>query len=86
MTGWFIVVQIRGRNDIADVAWGVRFVLAAAVSLIAGQVHSPRDLLIFALELIWGLRLALHIHNRNRGKGKIHATGSGARNGASGLC
>ncbi|MEI6209046.1 MAG: DUF1295 domain-containing protein [Desulfuromonadales bacterium] len=70
MTGWFIAAQIRGRNDIADVAWGLGFVLAAAVSMIAGQVHSPRGLLISALVLIWGIRLALHIHSRNRGKGE----------------
>ncbi len=68
MTGWFIAAQIRGRNDIADVAWGVGFALAAAVSLIAGHVFSPRGLLVSALVLIWGIRLALHIHNRNRGE------------------
>ena len=41
MTGWFIAAQIRGRNDIADVAWGLGFILAAAVSLLAGGVY-PR--------------------------------------------
>jgi hypothetical protein len=70
MTGWFIAAQIRGRNDIADVAWGLGFILAAAVSLIAGNVNSSRGLLISALVLIWGIRLALHIHSRNRGKGE----------------
>jgi steroid 5-alpha reductase family enzyme len=70
MTCWFIAAQIRGRNDIADVAWGLGFILAAAVSLFAGGVHSPRGLLISALVLIWGVRLALHIHNRNRGRGE----------------
>jgi len=33
MTCWFIAAQVRGRNDIADVAWGLGFILAAAVSL-----------------------------------------------------
>ena len=68
MTGWFIAAQIRGRNDIADVAWGLGFVLAATVSLVAGNVYSSRGLLISALALIWGVRLALHIHSRNRDK------------------
>jgi len=70
MTAWFIAAQIRGRNDIADVAWGLGFVLAAAVSLIAGGVYSTRGLLVSGLVLIWGIRLALHIHTRNRGKGE----------------
>ncbi|MFZ4859421.1 MAG: DUF1295 domain-containing protein [Desulfuromonadaceae bacterium] len=70
MTGWFIAAQIRGRNDIADVAWGLGFVLTAAVSLVAGNLYSPRALLVSALVLIWGLRLALHIHTRNRGRGE----------------
>ena len=70
MTGWFIAAQIRGRNDIADVAWGLGFVLAAAVSLVAGNLYSPRALLVSTLVLLWGLRLALHIHSRNRGKGE----------------
>jgi len=70
MTGWFIAAQIRGRNDIADVAWGLGFTLVAVVSLVAGDVYSPRGLLVSGLVLAWGLRLALHIHNRNRGRGE----------------
>jgi steroid 5-alpha reductase family enzyme len=70
MTGWFIAAQVRGRNDIADVAWGLGFILVAAVSLFAGNVHSPRGILASGLVLIWGLRLALHIHSRNRGRGE----------------
>jgi steroid 5-alpha reductase family enzyme len=70
MACWFIAAQIRGRNDIADVAWGLGFILSAAVSLVAGTVYSSRGLLISALVLIWGGRLALHIHSRNRGRGE----------------
>jgi len=70
MTGWFIAAQMSGRNDIADVAWGLGFNLAAAVSLLAGNVYPSRGLLISTLVLIWGLRLALHIHTRNRGRGE----------------
>jgi steroid 5-alpha reductase family enzyme len=70
MTGWFIAAQLRGRNDIADVAWGLGFILAAAVSLAAGGVYPPRGLLVSGLLLVWGIRLALHIHTRNRGKGE----------------
>jgi steroid 5-alpha reductase family enzyme len=70
MTGWFIAAQIRGRNDIADVAWGVGFILVAAVSLFSGNVYSQRSLIVSGLVLVWGIRLALHIHSRNRGKGE----------------
>jgi len=70
MTGWFIAAQIRGRNDIADVAWGLGFILVAVVSLVTGDAYSPRGLLVSGLVLVWGLRLALHIHYRNRGRGE----------------
>ena len=70
MTGWFIAAQVRGRNDIADVAWGLGFILAAAISLLAGGVYSLRGLLVSGLVLVWGIRLAAHIHSRNRGRGE----------------
>ncbi len=70
MTGWFIVSQVRGRNDIADVAWGLGFILAALVSLVAAGEYSARGLLVTVLVIFWGMRLALHIHLRNRGKGE----------------
>lgn len=70
MCCWFIASLVRGRNDIADVAWGLGFIVAAAVSLLAGNTFSARALLISLLVLIWGVRLALHIHSRNRGKGE----------------
>ena len=70
MTCWFLAAQILGRNDLADVAWGLGFVLAAAVSLVAGQHRTTRGMLVSLLVLIWGARLALHIHQRNRGRGE----------------
>ena len=70
MTGWFIAAQIRGRNDIADVAWGLGFILAAAISLLAAGIYPLRGLLVSGLVLIWGIRLAAHIHSRDRGKGE----------------
>ncbi len=66
----FLVSRILGRNDIADVAWGPGFLVAAAVSLVAGGVWSPRGLLVSGLVLAWAVRLALHIRSRNRGKGE----------------
>jgi steroid 5-alpha reductase family enzyme len=70
MTGWFIAARIRGRNDIADVAWGLGFILVAIISLVSSGAFSARGLLVSWLVLIWGVRLALHIHSRNRGRGE----------------
>jgi len=70
MTGWFIAAQVRGRNDIADVAWGLGFILVTVVSLLSGNVYSPRSFIVSGLVLVWGFRLALHIHSRNRGRGE----------------
>jgi steroid 5-alpha reductase family enzyme len=70
MIGWFIAARIRGRNDIADVAWGLGFILVAGVSLVAAGVYPLRGLLVSGLVLVWGVRLALHIHSRNRGRGE----------------
>ncbi len=68
MTLLFIVALIRKRNDIADVGWGLGFILVAISSLLLNGVLTPRKTLILALVVIWGLRLAIHIFMRNRGK------------------
>jgi steroid 5-alpha reductase family enzyme len=70
MTGCFALSQYKGRNDIADVAWGLGFIVAAAASLATGAACSWRGILLFGLVLMWGLRLALHIHARNAGRGE----------------
>jgi steroid 5-alpha reductase family enzyme len=72
MVVWFAVAMLKERNDIVDVAWGPGFILATAVSLVAGGVYTPRALLVSSLVLIWGVRLALHIHARNHGKAEDH--------------
>lgn len=70
MSSWFIYSLLRKRNDVADVAWGLGFVLLAWASF---AISSPSDLLpliVNVLVSIWGLRLARHIHSRNKGKGE----------------
>jgi len=56
MTAWFIAAQISGRNDIADVTWGLGFVLAAAISLLYVGIYPLRGLLVSGLVLVWGGR------------------------------
>jgi len=65
---WFIISIFKKRNDIADVAWGLGFVLLAWVSFFLVGHSSFRGLIICILVSIWGLRLAWHIYNRNKGK------------------
>ena len=68
MTLWFVISLIKNRNDIADVAWGLGFVLLTWISFFMSSDAGPRGILIGVLVSIWGLRLAWHIHLRNRGK------------------
>ena len=67
MTSWFIVAVIKKRNDIADIAWGLGFVLIAWFSFYLSG-YSFKALLVNSLVTIWGLRLAWHIYNRNKNK------------------
>lgn len=68
MSLWFIVSLIKKRNDVADVAWGLGFVLMAWTSFFISDMSNPRSVLVCILVSIWGLRLAWHIHKRNKNK------------------
>jgi steroid 5-alpha reductase family enzyme len=68
MTFWFLIALLKERNDVADVAWGLGFVLLAWVSLIIFGRFGLRNLLVVILVSIWGLRLAWHINTRHKGK------------------
>lgn len=64
---WFAAALIKKRNDVADVAWGLGFVVLAWISFLLGE-GNMRGLIVNVLVTIWGLRLSFHIHTRNRGK------------------
>ena len=68
MSLWFVVSLIKKRNDVADVAWGLGFVLMAWTSFLLSGDSGVRGLLVGMLVSVWGLRLAWHIHVRNKGK------------------
>ncbi|MEO5510954.1 MAG: DUF1295 domain-containing protein [Longimicrobiales bacterium] len=76
VTTWYFVGRSRRRNDVADVAWGLGFLLIAVLSFIEGGgfgggrqgAESVRTPLITLLVAIWSVRLSLHIYLRNRGK------------------
>lgn len=60
---WFLVAAKFKRNDLADVAWGLGFVLLAWSSWFRGQQHSI-GLVTTILVTLWGIRLAYHIFIR----------------------
>ena len=68
MSLWFMISLVKKRNDVADVAWGLGFVLLAWASFSVSRASGTRGILVGFLVSIWGLRLAWHIHARNRGK------------------
>jgi len=63
MISWFILGTIIKRNDVADIAWGMGFVLLAWVLF----YNRPSVQLSLAVILItiWGVRLSTHILLRN---------------------
>ncbi len=67
MTFWFIIAISKKRNDIADIAWGLGFVLMAWLSFYLSG-FSFKAFLVNVLVTVWGLRLAWHIYNRNKNK------------------
>lgn len=68
MSTWFVISVIKKRNDVADVAWGLGFVLMAWTSFFLSGEMGLRGVLVGILVTIWGVRLAWHIHTRNKGK------------------
>lgn len=72
MTVWFSVAQALRRNDVADIAWGIGFILTAISAMIYTQNITPRATLVVCLVAVWGVRLASHVFLRNRGKCEDH--------------
>lgn len=68
MTVWYVIALIRKRNDLADTAWGLGFIMIVALAVLGQDPISPRLMLVGVLVLAWGVRLAMHVYSRNRGK------------------
>lgn len=69
MTLWFVISIFKKRNDIADIAWGLGFVVIAWSSFIFGS-QDLKAIVVNILVTVWGLRLAIHIYKRNSRKGE----------------
>ena len=65
MSSWFFISLIKKRNDIADVAWGLGFVLIAWTSFFITGNYSIRSLLvnIFVMMIMLKLEYALRMEN-----------------------
>jgi len=66
MTFWYLLSLIKRRNDIADIAWGMGFILVSVYNLYTNS--TPKIILMTLLITVWGLRLAIHIYQRNKNK------------------
>lgn len=64
---WFVIGMFLKRNDVADIAWGLGFILICAYCGVT-RPYSSLSALVYALVTLWGLRLSLHIALRSRGK------------------
>lgn len=68
MNLWFVISLIKKRNDVADIAWGLGFVLLAWASLFLSKNTFWMPIIVNVLVSIWGARLAYHIYSRNKNK------------------
>ncbi len=68
MNFWFIFSLVKKRNDVADIAWGLGFVILAWSSYFLSDNKTIVGLVVTLCVTIWGLRLSWHIKRRNMGK------------------
>ena len=66
----FFIALARKDNSVADVAWGVGFVLVAFLTLFLKEGLNIRQALVTGLVFLWGSRLAIHISTRNKDRGE----------------
>lgn len=64
---WYSISLVLRRNDVADIAWGLGFVVVSWISFFLSP-HIERGLLVAALVTLWGTRLSYHIFLRNKNK------------------
>ena len=68
MTAAFLVSLARRDNGLADVAYGLGFIVASTAAFLRSGLAHPRQLLLLSMVAVWGLRLAIHILVRNWGR------------------
>lgn len=68
----FVLAQLKKDNSIVDIGWSFLFIVPNFLALLKSHGGSiaewtPKQSLLFALMLIWGLRLSWHIGSRHTG-------------------
>jgi steroid 5-alpha reductase family enzyme len=68
----FLVGRRIGRFSVVDSVWGGGFVIVAVTAFASSFAHGDllRRILLLALVVVWGFRLAYHVTKRNLGKGE----------------
>ena len=64
---WFAISVYKKRNDVADIAWGIGYIIICVYLFISYPASAVLKLL-YALVTLWGLRLSIHIYLRNKNK------------------
>ncbi len=70
MTVLFVFALIKKDNSIADIGWGLGFILVAFYTFLQPPVFFTTDVLVTILVFLWGVRLSNSIFKRNWGKGE----------------
>ncbi|MCA9342864.1 DUF1295 domain-containing protein [Candidatus Saccharibacteria bacterium] len=65
MTLWFLYGQKKGRNDVADIAWGPGFYVLALVLMLYSESYDLYSILALLMIAVWSVRLAAHISERH---------------------
>ncbi len=64
---WSVLIK---NVSIVDIFWGFGFVVVNVFYVFHLEIIAPRNLLLFILVSIWGLRLTIYLAIRNIGKGE----------------
>lgn len=64
----FVVAMVLNNNGVADVGYGIAFIVAIVATALQVEPISSAQVLIIILPLIWGIRLAVRIGRRNFNK------------------
>ena len=64
---WYLIALYKKRNDVADIAWGIGYIIICGYLFITTE-RWPVLLVLYAMIFLWGLRLSIHIYNRNKNK------------------
>lgn len=70
LTIGFGIAHVKRDNSVADIFWGLYFVLLTGFAFFLYAEPDWRQILVFALVALWGFRLSTHIFVRHWGKGE----------------